>query len=145
MNTIVIGSDHAGFALKEKLNIYLKKLNYQVIDIGCQNNTSKSDFPIYANKLCHQVINRKCKGILICGSGIGMSMAANRFSEIRCSLCYNTYAAKMARLHTDANVLALGERVIGIDLALDIVNTFLTESFLRGHYSIRVEQLSQKN
>ena len=145
MNTIVVGSDHAGFLLKEKIATYLKNHNYKVVDIGCENNTTKYNFPIYANKLCHQVIDKNCKGILICGSGIGMSMAANRFTEIRCALCYNIYAAKMAHNHTNANVLALGERVIDTDLALNIVKTFLTEQFLEGHYTIRVNQLSQKN
>ena len=146
-NNIYVGSDHAGFKLKGDMIVYIlsymKPLgNYNVIDVGCSTK-ERCDFPIYANKLCRSIIeNENSMGILICGSGIGMSMAANRFPKIRCALCYNTYAAKMARNHTDANVLALGERVIGIDLAKDIVKTFLTEKFLRGSYATRVAMLT---
>ncbi len=146
-NNIYVGSDHAGFKLKGDMIVYIlsymKPLgNYNVIDVGCSTK-ERCDFPIYANKLCRSIIeNENSMGILICGSGIGMSMAANRFPKIRCALCYNTYAAKMARNHTDANVLALGERVIGIDLAKDIVKTFITEKFLGGRYAARVAMLT---
>ena len=135
---IIIGSDHAGFTLKKKIIEYLEIKNYKVYDIGCLDG-ERCDYPIYAKKLCDSVINNQCIGILICGSGIGMSMAANRHNGIRCALCYNTYAAKMARSHTNANVLALGERVIGSDLAINIVEKFLTEPFLGGHYQLRLE------
>tara|TARA_B100001964_G_C14191754_1_gene581412 strand:- start:94 stop:513 length:420 start_codon:yes stop_codon:yes gene_type:complete len=135
---VIIGSDHAGFTLKKKIIEYLETKYYKVIDVGCLDG-ERCDYPIYANKLCNSVINNQCIGILICGSGIGMSMAANRHNGIRCALCYNTYAAKMARSHTNANVLALGERVIGSDLAINIVEKFLTEPFLGGHYQIRLE------
>ncbi len=135
---VIIGSDHAGFTLKKKIIEYLETKYYKVIDVGCLDG-ERCDYPIYAKKLCDSVINNQCIGILICGSGIGMSMAANRHNGIRCALCYNTYAAKMARSHTNANVLALGERVIGSDLAINIVEKFLTEPFLGGHYQIRLE------
>ncbi len=164
MKNIYIGSDHAGFELKGKMIAYILSRikpsdNCAVIDVGCSTK-ERCDFPTYAHKLCQNITedenintnqnkenqnekyNEKSLGVLICGSGIGMSMAANRFPKIRCALCYNTYAAKMARNHTDANVLALGERVIGVDLAKDIVKTFLTEKFLGGRYAARVAMLT---
>ena len=151
MKKIYVGSDHAGFELKGKMIAYILSCikpsdNCAVIDVGCSTK-ERCDFPTYAHKLCQNITedenrNEKSLGVLICGSGIGMSMAANRFPKIRCALCYNTYAAKMARNHTDANVLALGERVIGVDLAKDIVKTFLTEKFLDGRYAARVAMLT---
>jgi ribose 5-phosphate isomerase B len=153
---IVIASDHAGFNLKKTIIEYLNsdtilielksilKENeaMEIIDLGC-NDTTRCDFPCYAKSLCEKInsdysINY---GILVCGSGIGMSMAANKIKGIRCALCRSSFDAQMSRQHNNANVIALGERVTGTDLALNIINTFLQHKFLGGRYQERMSQI----
>ncbi|MCS7279655.1 MAG: ribose 5-phosphate isomerase B [Thermodesulfobacteriaceae bacterium] len=135
---IVIASDHAGFNLKEKIKEFLTKENYQIIDIGCYSCNSV-DYPIYGVEAVKKVIEKEADfGILICGTGIGMSIVANRFQGIRAALCNEPFSAKMARLHNDANVLVLGGRIIGEAMAIEIVQTFFSTPFEGGRHERRL-------
>jgi len=126
---VAIGSDHAGLELKLYLFNELNNLGYEMIDCGTESDVSV-DYPDFARKVCDFVLSREVKyGIVICGTGIGVSMAANKIRGIRAALCHTEFSARMARQHNDANVLSLGGRVIGKGLALDIAKTFLTENF----------------
>ena len=126
---IAIGSDHGGFNLKESVIEYLKNNNYEIKDFGTCDCCSV-DYPDYGRIVAEAVVNKECeKGIVICGTGIGISISANKVSGIRAALCTDTYMARMSREHNDANVLAMGARVIGEGLALDIVETWLKTEF----------------
>lgn len=126
---IAIGSDHGGYALKQEILAELKKQGLAVKDYGCFDETS-CDYPVYGKKVAHAVADGECeKGILICGTGIGISLAANKVRGIRAALCTDCFMAEMSRQHNDANILALGARVIGPGLALKIVDTFLHTEF----------------
>ena len=126
---VAIGSDHAGFELKQYLFIELNNLGYEMINCGTESVVSV-DYPDFTRKVCDLVISREAKyGIVICGTGIGVSMAANKVRGIRAALCHTEFSARMARQHNDANVLALGGRVFGKGLALDIAKVFLAEEF----------------
>jgi ribose 5-phosphate isomerase B len=141
---IIIGSDHAGLALKETCKAYLEKQGtYQVKDIGAFSRES-CDYPGIAQQVAQAVSRGEySRGILICGSGIGMSMAANRYRGVRAALCHNIYSARLSRLHNDANVLALGERILGEGLALEILETFLKTEFEGGRHQRRIEQFDE--
>lgn len=129
--TVYIGSDHAGFDLKEVLRKYLSSAGHDVVDVGCFS-TDSVDYPDVATEVCDKVVNDKGSfGILICGTGTGMGMTANKKGGIRAAVCINSVMAKMARLHNDANVLCLGSRIIGTTLAEDMVDTFLETEFSR--------------
>ena len=136
---LFFGSDHAGLDLKKYLMDYLRQ-DYDIIDVGPVQGTS-CDYPVYARALCAKVLEFKSPGILICGSGIGMSISANRIRGIRAALCLNEYMARMSRMHNDANVLCLGERVVGVDLAKSIVRAFLSSSFEGGRHQKRIDLL----
>ncbi len=138
---VYIGSDHGGFELKEILIKHLTAKGVSLQDKGCFS-TESVDYPDIAQDLCKSVMNDKALGILICGTGIGISIAANKVEGIRCALSHNEYTAKMARLHNDANVLALGGRVIGSELAKSIVDIFLETNFESGRHLKRVEKIS---
>lgn len=138
---IVFGSDHAGLNLKKFLMDRLGH-NYSIIDVGA-SEPSSCDYPVYAHKLCSKVLELQVPGILICGSGIGMSMTANRIKGIRAALCLNEYMARMSRMHNDANVLCLGERIVGIDLAGSIVDAFLSASFEGGRHQKRIDLIEE--
>ena len=126
---IAIGADHAGYRLKDEIVPLIKELGHEVEDFGCSCADSV-DYPDYAIPVCDQVAEGKAdRGILICGTGIGMSIAANKIPGIRCALVHDTFSAKATREHNDANVLALGERIIGPGLAQDIVRIFLETPF----------------
>lgn len=126
---IALGCDHGGFELKQEVIKYLEEEGFEYKDYGCYDRSS-SDYPDYSKKVTTAIINKECeKGILICGTGIGISIAANRISGIRAALCTNCFMAEATRLHNDANVLALGGRVVGTGLALKIVDTFLKTEF----------------
>jgi len=126
---IAIGNDHGGCELKQEIIVYLKDNNIEYKDFGCDGSESV-DYPVYAAKVAEAVISGECeKGILICGTGIGISIAANKHKGIRAALCTDCYMAEMTRLHNDANVLALGGRVIGPGLGVKIVDTFLHTEF----------------
>lgn len=138
---IAIGCDHAGVKFKEQIKEYVKSLGYETEDFGAYT-TDRVDYPDIAKAVCDGVLTGGCdKGILICGTGIGMSMAANKIKGIRAALCSDTYSARMTREHNDANVMAMGARVIGIDLACDIVTSFLTAEYAGGRHAVRVEKM----
>ncbi|MEL0177246.1 MAG: ribose 5-phosphate isomerase B [Pelagibacteraceae bacterium] len=137
-NAVLISSDHAGFNLKEIIKKYLISKDFKVQDLGPYNNNSVDD-PDYAKKLSKK-INDKKFGILICGTGIGMSIMANRYKKIRASLVFNTKTAKLAREHNNANILVLGSRVTNKNNALKIVNVFFKTYFLKGRHLRRVKK-----
>ena len=140
---IAIGSDHGGFELKQILVKKLSNCGHEVNDLGCNSNDSV-DYPDFADQVCEQVIDGKVQyGILICGTGIGMSMAANRYRGIRAALCYTEYSARMSREHNDANILCLGDRVLGKGLAENIVDVWLTTSFSGGRHQKRIDKFSR--
>jgi ribose 5-phosphate isomerase B len=135
---IYIGSDHAGYEMKEVLKKYIgEKPEFKVIDLGAFSHDS-IDYPDIAREVCEKIVDEKDSlGILICGTGIGMMMSANKRVGIRAAVCTVELMAKMARLHNDANVLCLGSRVIGVDLAKHIVDTFLTTKFEKDERHVR--------
>jgi ribose 5-phosphate isomerase B len=137
MRTIVFGSDHAGLGLKNVLMEHLKD-RCEAVDVGTHSLDS-CDYPLVAGRLAREVLDRQALGILICGSGLGVSMAANRFSGIRAALCANEYMARMSRMHNNANVLCMGERIIGVDLAKSIADAFLETGFEGGRHQRRVD------
>lgn len=135
---IIIGSDHAGFDLKEKVIAKLKSDGFTVIDVGPET-AERVDYPVYGSKVGRLVAaNEGDYGIVICGSGIGISIAANKVDGIRAALCGEPLSARLAREHNDANVLAMGARLIGEAMAMEIVDTFLHTEFAGGRHSDRV-------
>lgn len=140
---IIIGADSAGFGLKEEIKGHLNALGYEVEDCGSFSAES-CHYPEFAVSVCQRVQQDLTGrfGILVCGTGIGMSMCANKHKGIRAALCSDTYSAKMTRAHNDANLLCLGARVIGSCLALEIVDAFLSAEFEGGRHSIRLEMMS---
>jgi len=139
---IAIASDHGGFELKERVVKYLKGKGYQFEDLGTFS-TDSVDYPDYGVKAAEGVAQGKYeKGIVICGTGIGISIAANKVHGIRAALCTNSYMARMSREHNDSNILALGGRVVGDELALDIVETWLNTEFVGGRHKIRVDKIA---
>jgi ribose 5-phosphate isomerase B len=138
---LVIAADHAGYELKSRLIELLTSWGHQVTDLGTQGPQSV-DYPDYAARLVKRILQEKgSKGILICGSGIGMCMSANRFKGIRAALCTSAYMATMARAHNNANVLCLGSRVISIGDAESILDVFLKTEFEAGRHAIRIKQI----
>ncbi len=135
---VIFGSDHAGFTLKEQLKDFAASLGFEPVDVGT-NSRESCDYPQFAFRLCDLVLEKRCLGILVCGTGIGMSMAANRRSGIRAALCSNEYMARLTRMHNDANVLCLGERWAGPGLALSIAETFLKTEFEGGRHQRRID------
>lgn len=126
---IALGNDQAGYGLKQEVIRYLEEKNLPYKDFGSYSEDSV-DYPVYAKKVAHAVADGECeKGILICGTGIGISIAANKVKGIRAALCHDTFSAQATREHNDANILAMGARVIGPGLALKIVETFLNTEF----------------
>ena len=126
---IGIGSDHGGFDLKQSVISYLKEQGFEYKDFGCMDKSS-CDYPVYGRAVAEAVANGECEmGIVICTTGIGISMTANKVPGVRCALCADTVSAKLTRLHNDANVLAMGGGIIGENLALSIVDTFLHTDF----------------
>ena len=139
---IALGADHAGFPLKEKIKEFLQNKGYEVLDMGTHSAESVH-YPNFAEKVARAVQKGEAdRGILICGTGIGMSITANKFKGIRAALCTNEYMARMSRRHNDANVLCLGERVLGVELALSIVEAWLEEEFEGGRHEVRVKLIS---
>ena len=141
---IIIGSDHAGFDLKEACKAFLEKFGEdRVVDIGVFNRES-SDYP----KIAHQVAQAISKGeysrgVLICGSGIGMSIVANRYKGVRAAVCHNLYSARMSRQHNNANILAMGSRILGVGLALEILGLFLKTEFDGSRHKTRIDQIDR--
>ena len=139
---IALGCDHAGFALKEKMKKVIEDLGFEYKDFGCYDENSV-DYPVIAKDVCKSVASGEAeKGILICGTGVGMSIAANKVKGIRASLCGDTFSAKFTRLHNDSNVLCMGARVIGEGIASEIVTTYLTTEFEGGRHERRVDLIT---
>jgi ribose 5-phosphate isomerase B len=139
---VYLASDHAGFILKKFLIEKIIKLGFEPIDLGCDSSEKSVDYPDYAQKLCKK-ITKTNNGILICGSGIGISIAANRFKNIRAALCHDVKSAKASRAHNDANVLCLGARVITNKMALTIVKAFFSTEFEGERHAARIKKLSK--
>ncbi|MFD3158261.1 ribose 5-phosphate isomerase B [Haloimpatiens sp. FM7330] len=140
---IAIGSDHGGFNLKQDIMKHLESKKIEVKDFGTYTNES-CDYPDFAQKVAEEVAEQNFEfGILICGTGIGISISANKVPGIRAALCCDTFSAHACREHNNANILALGERVVGRGLALDIVDTFLNSEFEGGRHAKRVNKISE--
>ena len=141
MKKIIIASDHAGYSLKEYIKKFLLKKKYTFDDIGTKSNDSV-DYPDYAHKLS-RIINKKknTAGILICGSGQGMIMAANKHKNIRAALCYNIKSTKLSRLHNDANIITLGSRLVSKKNAINYINVFLNTKFEGGRHQKRIRKI----
>lgn len=145
---IAIGADHAGFRLKDEIIPFVEQLGHEVEDLGC-NCADSVDYPDYAIAVCEKVVSGEAdKGILICGTGIGMTIAANKVPGIRCALVHDLFSAKATREHNDSNVLAMGERVIGPGVAQEIVKIWLETEFSKGERHInrvnKVKGLEEK-
>ena len=140
---IAIGCDHAGFALKGTVISHIEQKGFECVDVGTYSADS-CHYPVYANAVCEKILSGECAlGILICGTGIGMSIAANKHKGIRAACCSDTFSAKLTREHNNANVLCFGERVVGAGLALQLVDAFLDAQYMNsGNHVIRVEMLS---
>ena len=141
MRKILIASDHAGFKLKEFIKTYLLKKKIKVVDLG-PSNLEKVDYPDYAHKLSKKInLNKKLTGVLVCGSGIGMEMTANRYKNVRAALCYNQKSAQLSRLHNNANVITLGSRLTKKKIALKCINVFLNTKFEGGRHAKRIKKI----
>ena len=139
---VALGSDHGGYRLKEEIKTVLHEMGIEYQDYGCKSEDS-CDYPDIAAPVARAVIGGQAdRGILVCGTGIGMSIAANKIRGIRASLCHDVFSAKMTREHNDSNVLALGARVIGSGLAIEIVKTWLAAEYQGGRHARRVAKLS---
>lgn len=140
---IAIGNDHAALELKNHIVDYLVKEGHEVVNFGTDTPAS-TDYPIYGVRVAHAVANGECeRGVVICGTGIGISISANKVKGIRCALCSEPVSAKLTRQHNDANVLAMGARIIGPAMAEEIVHTFLTTEFEGGRHSRRVDLITK--
>ena len=138
---IFISSDHAGFKLKEDIKLFLKRKKYKFIDLGPENN-DRVDYRDYAHVVAKKVKKKKnFRGILVCGSGMGMVMAANRHKKIRAAQCYNKKSTKLSRLHNDANVITLGSRLLSKKNALNCVSIFLKTKFEGGRHIRRIKKI----
>lgn len=138
---IVIGNDHAAVDMKFVLKEYIESLGHEVINIGI-DKTERCDYPDYAFKACEKIIAKEAElGILICGTGIGMSITANKVKGIRACACSETYSARLSREHNNANVLCIGERVIGIETAKEVVKAFIGGKFQGAHHTERVNKI----
>ena len=141
MRKISISSDHAGFELKESIKNFLIKKKFLVLDLGPRDDRSV-DYPDYAKKLAKNIISKKSDtGILVCGSGIGMAMSANRFKKIRAAVCYNAKSTKLSRSHNNANIIAIGSRLTNKNLALKLVMIFLKTKFDGGRHKRRTNKI----
>lgn len=140
---VAIGADHGGYQMKEMIRKLVADLGHEVLDMGCFS-TASVDYPDVAGMVSEQVDTGAAqRGILVCGTGIGMSMAANRFAHVRAALCHDHYTARMSREHNNANVLCLGERVLGFGVAEDIVRIWLEVDFSGGRHLGRIEKFSK--
>lgn len=138
---IGLGSDHGGLKLKEEVKKHLSERGIEFVDYGTDSEESV-DYPDYGKKVGEAVVSGECdKGIVICGTGIGISIAANKVKGVICALCGDTFSAKMAREHNNSNMLALGERVLGVGLALEILDTWLDSEFVGGRHERRVGKI----
>ena len=140
---IALACDHGGLNLQYEIIKELKAQGHEVVDFGT-NSTDSCDYPDFALPAAEAVASGKCeKGIVVCSTGIGVSIVANKVPGVRCAHCHDSYCAEFTRLHNDANVLALGEKVIGVGYALKIVNTFLNTEFEGGRHQRRVDKITE--
>lgn len=143
MAKIAVGSDHGGFNLKNKIIKFLEEKGYEVKDYGTYS-TDSCDYPVYAKAVAKSVASGENeKGIIVCGSGIGVSIAANKVKGVRAALCHESHSAMLSRLHNNANVLCLGERITGESLALDIVDVWLKSEYEGGRHQKRIDMLDE--
>ena len=139
IDKVFLASDHAGFELKNELKAAIKGLGYEVVDLGT-NDKNSVDYPDYAHLLASK-LEPNCYGVLVCGTGIGISIAANRHENVRCALCHDEFTARLAREHNDANVIAFGARVIGAGVAISAAEAFLKTEFAGGRHERRVKKI----
>jgi ribose 5-phosphate isomerase B len=137
MPRFFVGNDHAGLSLKAAVVSHLVQAGHEVVDLGAQENVS-CDYPDFAQAVAARVVAGEGMGILVCGTGQGMAMAANRIHGVRAAVCADAFSARATRLHNDANVLCLGERVVGVGVALGIVDAFVAAEFEGGRHSRRI-------
>lgn len=142
IDKVFLANDHAGFELKNELKEAIKGLGYEVVDLGT-NDKNSVDYPDYAHLLASK-LEPNCYGVLVCGTGIGISIAANRHENVRCALCHDEFTARLAREHNDANVIAFGARVIGAGVAISALETFLKTEFESGRHERRVQKIELK-
>jgi len=141
LRKIYISSDHAGYSLKEHIKTYLKKKNVKFFDLG-PSNKNKVDYPIYAHQVAKRVkINKKNVGILVCGSGTGMCITANKHKNIRAAQCFSPKSTKLSRLHNDANIITLGSRLLSKKKACSFINIFLNTKFEGGRHKKRIRRI----
>ena len=141
LKKIFISSDHAGFKLKEAIKVYLSKKNLPFQDLG-PNNDERVDYPDFAHKVAKKVItNKNNVGILVCGTGLGMNIAANKHKNIRAAQCYNIKSTKLSRLHNDANIITLGSRLLSKKNALNFIGVFLNTKFEGGRHIKRIRKI----
>ena len=142
--TVALASDHGGFELKEQLKKELASKGYQVLDLGT-NSPDSVDYPDFGQALADAITSGKAsKGVGLCGSGIGISIAANRNPKVRCALCHDETSARLTRLHNDANIIAFGQRLIGVEVAREALKVFLNTPFEGGRHAGRVAKLSRE-
>ncbi|MBQ0110511.1 MAG: ribose 5-phosphate isomerase B [Oscillospiraceae bacterium] len=140
---IAIGNDHAALELKKVIKAYVEDMGHEVVDFGTHTPDS-CDYPVYGEKVARAVAGGECElGILICGTGIGISLAANKVKGIRAAVCSESYSARLTRAHNNANIIAFGARVVGEDTAKDIVNAFLNTPFEGGRHQRRVDMITE--
>lgn len=140
---VAIGSDHAGFELKEAIKLWLVDLGHTVLDLGC-HSTERADYPTHAQSVAHEVASQHAdRGVLVCGSGIGVSIAANRIPGVRAALVNEPLSARLCREHNDANIVCMGARLIGQDMALEILKNFLSTPFAGGRHQQRIELIDR--
>ncbi|UCZ53029.1 ribose 5-phosphate isomerase B [Bacillus shivajii] len=140
---VAIGSDHGGYSLKEEVKTVLKEMNIDFVDVGCECEDSV-DYPDYGIPVAEKVANGEFdRGIVVCGTGIGMSIAANKVKGVRCALVHDLFSAKATREHNDSNVLAMGERIIGPGLAVEIARVWLSTEYEGGRHENRVNKITQ--
>lgn len=143
MKKVALASDHGGYQLKSEILEYLKTKNYEIVDLGPDSEESV-DYPEYGAKAAKAVNDNVVDcAIIMCGSGIGISIAANKFKGIRAALCFDAYTAKMCRLHNDANIMAIGGRITTMDRAKDMVDLFLETEFEGGRHQRRIDKLDE--
>lgn len=140
---IVIAADHGGYQLKESIKKNLLQAGWEILDVGCNSNESV-DYPDYAEQAVSSMLTGECqRGILVCGTGIGMSIVANRHRSIRAAVCFDVHTAKLSRQHNDANILCLGARLLDTDYAMQMVEIWLETEFSGGRHQKRIEKFSE--
>lgn len=138
---VALGADHGGFELKEAIKAHLTEKGYEIVDFGTES-TESVDYAYFGEKVGEYVVKEGILGILCCGTGIGISLAANKVNGVRAACCSDYFSAKMTRAHNNANILALGGRVVGAGLALELVDVFLTTEFEGGRHQRRIDQIT---